>query len=258
MATRARARRERGAQPREKHASPIAAAQGSATPIAAQRHEAAIHHAGLTTADRWLLAALMLSSSVLIAVLTSALTVRGMQRTDAPVIAASAQPIVAARPAPSMAVRDTTVVGSPQIEESALVPAKEHADRTPARAEPSVGTSPSQTAQLSPRHVQASHTPKRSAPRGERRSVTIAEQMRTPPSILPPSASASSAPPIVPSATTAAPPTTSAPAAAAPAASNAQFLEELRAIRAEIDARKRHMDSLTAALDSLKHVSRPD
>jgi hypothetical protein len=49
-----------------------------------------------------------------------------------------------------------------------------------------------------------------------------------------------------------------APTVAAPAANNAQFLEELRAIRAEINARKRHMDSLTASLDSLKHISKPE
>jgi hypothetical protein len=40
--------------------------------------------------------------------------------------------------------------------------------------------------------------------------------------------------------------------------SNAQFLEELRAIHAEINARKRHMDSLTASLDSLKRITKPE
>jgi hypothetical protein len=42
------------------------------------------------------------------------------------------------------------------------------------------------------------------------------------------------------------------------AAARAEFLEELRAIHAEINARKRHMDLLTAALDSLEHVSKPN
>jgi hypothetical protein len=105
--------------------------------------------------------------------------------------------------------------------------------------------------------VQASHTPKRAIPRVERHPVSIAERPRTTPP-----AAVVSAPPIATSASTSAP--ASAPAAtistaaAAPAASNAQFLEELRAIHAEIDARKRHMDSLTAALDSLKHITKPN
>ncbi|HKV52605.1 MAG TPA: hypothetical protein VJO52_15525, partial [Gemmatimonadaceae bacterium] len=61
-------------------------------------------------------------------------------------------------------------------------------------------------------------------------------------------------------ATTAAAP---APPAAAPiihdsaAATNAQVLEELRSIRSEIEARKKHVDSLTHALDSLKKVDQP-
>lgn len=49
-----------------------------------------------------------------------------------------------------------------------------------------------------------------------------------------------------------------APAATAPAGNNSAVLDELRAIHAEIDARKKHMDSLTAALDSLKRIPKPD
>jgi hypothetical protein len=52
-------------------------------------------------------------------------------------------------------------------------------------------------------------------------------------------------------------PASGAPAAA-PAANNALVLEELRAIHAEIDARKRHVDSLTASLDSLKRGTTPE
>jgi hypothetical protein len=76
----------------------------------------------------------------------------------------------------------------------------------------------------------------------------------------PPSSTSAAAPTLTTSSSASAP-TAPAPApasAAASAPSNAQFLEELRAIRAEINARKHHMDSLTAALDSLKHVSKPE
>jgi hypothetical protein len=59
----------------------------------------------------------------------------------------------------------------------------------------------------------------------------------------------------VSSSTASAPPSAApAPAPSAAPVNNAQFLEELRAIHAEIDARKKHMDSLTASLDSLKHI----
>jgi hypothetical protein len=60
----------------------------------------------------------------------------------------------------------------------------------------------------------------------------------------------------VPAATTAQ--QSAAPAATVPANNNSAVLDELRAIHAEIDARKKHMDSLTAALDSLKRIPKPD
>jgi hypothetical protein len=115
----------------------------------------------------------------------------------------------------------------------------------------------------------AKHT---SLPR-EKRQLSVAEHVRTAPqqraSISPPIAREPTIPapqpsPLVtqaaaqPASTQPAPvqsasnPVASGPSA--PAANNAQFLEELRAIHAEIDARKRHMDSLTASLDSLKRV----
>ena len=63
------------------------------------------------------------------------------------------------------------------------------------------------------------------------------------------------APPVVPPATSAATP--AATARDTSAASNAHVLQELREIRNEIEARKRHVDSLTHALDSLKKVDPP-
>jgi hypothetical protein len=110
--------------------------------------------------------------------------------------------------------------------------------------------------------------------------VSIAEHVRSAPvgaiTAAPSSTSSTLVPPLttsstasMPAAPVATPALAAAPAPApaaalapaatpAPAVSNAQFLEELRAIHAEINARKRHMDSLTAALDSLKSVSKPE
>ena len=122
-------------------------------------------------------------------------------------------------------------------------------------------------------------TEKHAPPRAERSTISVAEHMRAAPpehsapitqTTLPPAvtlpSSVTAAPmtapvstpaqPVVPTAapaTIAASPPAAAPASA-PAANNAQFLEELRAIHAEIDARKKHMDSLTASLDSLKRI----
>jgi hypothetical protein len=245
------------------------------------------HRAGLATMDRWLLSGLMLTSSVLIAVLTSALTVRGMQRTPAPALAASAPSVVAVATTPVAPVRDTNAVGgAPRTTDSALVAVTAHSDSAPNREEASgaVAPPPPTSARLSPMPSQSAHVQKRVAPRVERHPVSIAEHVRSAPSPSarartplardPIAAPSPSTGPIVaqqpvaePSLTTpgaasvspaAAATGTPASTAAAPAANNAQFLEELRAIRAEINARKRHMDSLTASLDSLKHVSKPE
>ena len=184
--------------------------------------------AGLAIADRWLLAGLMLASSVLVAVLTSALTVRGMQpvaRAAVPEVALRAKPVVVVAPEP---VR--------------IDSAQEHAESSGVVTPPPVRVQPS---------------PKRAVPHPERHSVSLAEHTR-------PSLPASSAPAaqIAMPRSNPAPPTTSLSTAAAPAAAsplaNPAVLEELRAIHAEIDARKRHMDSLTSTLDSLNRVPRPE
>jgi hypothetical protein len=236
---------------------------------------ASLQRGGLATADRWLLAGLMLASSVIVAVLTSALTVRGMQHTGVPVIASTVQPAPVVT-TPEMPARDSvkvaTVIARP---DSALVASTVHDDSAPNRAEATGAVAPPPAARLSPMPVQRERASKHEAPRVVRRPVSIAEHVSatspTPqhvaqPAISPPlaitsapapTAVAGSAPsPVAPPAS-APSSTASAPAApptAAPAANNVQFLEELRAIHAEIDARKHHMDSLTAALDSLKHV----
>jgi hypothetical protein len=254
---------------------------------------AGLQRAGLATADRWLLAGLMLTSSVLVAVLTSALTVRGMQRSGAPSIAARAETIVTVAAAPSTAARlSTTAARAPHGNDSVLVAsANRVADSTAAHEEAggSVAPPPTASPRLSPMPAQIAPVTKRETPRVERHPVSIAEHARaappsstrtaasnarehlaasppseqlpttaqqpavTPPSIAPPRLTvpvAAAAPAVSSPAGSGA--SSSAPAAAP--ANNAQFLEELRAIHAEIDARKRHMDSLTASLDSLKRI----
>jgi 3-oxoacyl-ACP reductase-like protein len=92
----------------------------------------------------------------------------------------------------------------------------------------------------------------RAAPQPSR----VATQPSLKPSTVAPQAvSASASPPASTPAIAA--PASGAPAAA-PAANSALVLEELRAIHAEIDARKRHVDSLTASLDSLKRGTTPE
>jgi hypothetical protein len=239
--------------------------------------------AGLGTADRWLLAGLMLASSVLVAVLTSALTVRGMQQPASaavPEIASHTQaetPVVMA-PVPS-AGDSVAVARASQTNDSASIAIAAHTDSARDREEASgaVAPPPPTTTRLSPMPSQVARVPKRVVPRVERRPLALAARAHTAPSVsavptssiatrpsaaTPPATSAPSiAPPsIAPPSPAASSPTvpTAAPAAAASPLANPAVLEELRAIHAEINARKRHMDSLTAALDSLNHATKPN
>ena len=199
--------------------------------------------AGLAPADRWLLAGLMLAASVLVAVLTSALTVSGMQRAGAPLVAAqrdtaltvaSAPPVAALAPAPMPAplpARDSAVVAATL---RAVDSSPRHEDAG------TVGAPPSTQPRLSPASAHPARATRRVARHIERHPISVAERAR----VVPPAIASETAAPAPP------------PAAAAPN-NNAQFLEELRAIHAEIDARKRHMDSLTRSLDSLNKISPP-
>ena len=274
MAARAGARRER----RASH-------EGMTGPRAAPSQRT-----GLATADRWLLAGLMLTSSVLVAVLTSALTVRGMQRdvgAAAPAIAAHAQAAAPVVQAAVPAARDSLPIArAVHAGDSASVAVAVRGDSARAREEAGGAVAPPPpTTPLSPMPSQVARAPKRVAPRveprveprAERRSVAIAERAQPGPSTSvistsPIATGVPSAPAVAPAITTSAITTSSSVTAAAPAAApaaaaptpaasplaNPAVLEELRAIHAEIDARKRHMDSLSAALDSLNHVTRPD
>jgi hypothetical protein len=284
LAARASARRERSSPtPREPAPSAVAVPHAPREEISAARPWIArraseegftgprgqSHRAGLTTLDRWLLSGLMLTSSVLVAVLTSALTVRGMQRTGAPA-AASEQSGERVAAAASVPAHDTSAsIGSVRAEDSTPVMNSVRRDSAADRAMTTVSAVPSDSASMRtsmlPRPMR---TPRRITRSAEKHAVSVAEHVRAPLPLTstnvplvrepvvrqsPPEAGAA------PTRVTAAPATAPAPAPAAAAPlGNAQFLEELRAIHAEIDARKRHMDSLTAALDSLKHVSKPE
>lgn len=229
------------------------------SPAAAPARPASV---GLTRGDRWLLSGLMLGGSLLVAVLTSTLTVQGIERTRAssgPTSAASfnavhADSLAAVAATPIPAFRDTMPI----------VPPAREADSTPVASASHIDSAP--------RHEvvrAAAPSPRRATPRAERRALTVAEHVRAAPQPRPvasqPSLEPSTvAPQSVPASATApvATPAIVAPAsgppAAAPAANNALVLEELRAIHAEINARKRHVDSLTASLDSLKRGTTPD
>ncbi|HEY8794454.1 MAG TPA: hypothetical protein VIM15_05855 [Gemmatimonadaceae bacterium] len=221
---------------------------------------------GLAPGDRWLLAGLMLAGSLLVAVLTSALTVRGIAHTRASSGATSGATSVASSAA-ARADSFITVAAAPIPASGDTMPIA-----LPPRAADSLPVAPASHIDSAPRHEEvhaAAPPPRRASPRTERRALTVAEHVRAAPQPRPVTAPPSLAPSTVAPQTVAVsatpPPATQAiiaaasgAPAAASAANNALVLEELRAIHAEIDARKRHVDSLTASLDSLKRGTKPD
>jgi hypothetical protein len=323
-AARAGTRRERGVTPRAEPrqdaprepmaiASPSPDGGASAEPYAVRREElsaarpnpwlarrasqegmtgprgTAAHRGGLATADRWLLSGLMLASSVIVAVLTSTLTVRGMQSAATAAhteMALRTTPVPAVAAAPAPLARDSTeLLRANSGHDSARVAVAAHADSAPNRAEASGAVAPPPAARLVPVPVpvHVARAPKAASPRAPRHAVSLAEHARvtptsaaTSPAIAPqvaPSASGLPTSPLETRANEPAPAATRAPSitapsittqsSAAPAAApstlaDPQVLEELRAIHAEINARKRHMDSLTKSLDSLNRVTKPD
>lgn len=249
--------------------------------------------AGLSGADRWLLAGLMLAASVLVAVLTSALTVSGMQRVSAPTVAArtdSARSLASLPPGVTPANVAPEVAPDHSTDSTRTATRSLAAEGTPQHEDAgTVGTPPGTTPHLSSAATHA-RAPRRVASHVEHHPIALAERAHTVPLPAAPASSQivrtpfttpATAPASKPvarqpvqqvvqqpaSAVTTSPATNPLTGAAAPSAApaaptaapanNAQFLEELRAIHAEIDARKRHMDSLTRSLDSLKKVSPP-
>jgi hypothetical protein len=297
MAARAGARRDRGASPRAASAQPVASSHLAQRDTASgeshegvlvaradahgTRHEEisaarpnpwlarrASHEgmtgprggsslrSGLAPADRWLLSGLMLAGSVLVAVLTSALTVRGMEHSPSAAtseVTLPAQPVTNVAAAPMPPAHDSSsTIRATHSEDSASIALVVRHDSAPNRH-----ASGGALARPSPM------PPKRVVARAERLPVSIADHGRATPlsAIVSPSSiatrtSASTPPATIAPSTTA--PSITAPAPVASPLANPAVLEELRAIHAEIDARKRHMDSLTSALDSLNHVPKPD
>lgn len=267
MAARAGARRERSTVPRADEGS--AASESPFVAMESSLEASSVPERTDPATGRWLVSGLVLVGSVIVAVLTSVLTVRAMNPTAAPTLVASArQPVVNVSAAPVVIARDTsTTVRPPHSEDSVHVLATVPSVSSPIAQTPNDTVAPPPLAtRSSPKPERVAHASNRATSHVDRHPVSIAEHART-------SSQSSSAIPATRMTTTktAAPfpdanavsapatsPASTAPAATAPAANNSQVLEELRAIHAEIDARKKHMDSLTAALDSLKHVTKPD
>jgi len=211
----------------------------------------------LASADRWLLSALVVAGSIMVAVLTSVLTVRGLDRPPersalaAParvetvfVAAAPKQPAVRVASAPPPAAESTRAPEPPRPARpttAAAHPARERA--VPARPHPTL------VAQQPHRQL-PNATPAVAPPDAASRSAPVAASPAAQPAARPPAASPAVPPPSTPA-------TPAATARDTTAASNAQVLQELREIRSEIEARKHHVDSLTHALDSLKKVDPP-
>jgi hypothetical protein len=276
LAARQGARRDRTG-PTPSHATPSHATPPHATPphegITGPRNQP--QRAGLAPADRWLLVGLMLSASVLVAVLTSALTVSGMYRAGAAAIATRHDTALAVASAPPAAVPAPMPVAPPaRATDSVLVAATTRAVDSAAQREDAgtVGTPPSTRPHVSPVPARVAHrarSTRREPILSDKRSLSIAERGRVvPPALAGPAPQPVTQPvtqpitqPVVQPATQPITKPITQPAPASPPAAtpvtNAQFLEELRAIHAEIDARKRHMDSLTRSLDSLKKISPP-
>ncbi|HEX6806440.1 MAG TPA: hypothetical protein VF118_00550 [Gemmatimonadaceae bacterium] len=197
----------------------------------------------LATVDRWLLSGLVLTGSVVVAVLTSVLTVRGMRGvpSQAAVVVTPSRPetvFVAAAPRPP----------APERVAAAAAPVAESvATRAPDRAARAVADAPPKAARQAPAAVRP--TRERAVPARPRPTpALVADRPHTAVPNAVPAPAVAVPTPTAPAAPQPAPP---APQDSA-AASNAQVLQELREIHNEIEARKHHIDSLTRALDSLK------
>ena len=191
----------------------------------------------LSPADRWLLAGFALTGGLMVAVVTSVLTVRGMASAPSQAAATAAPPraeTVFVAAAPRQPIVERSKAPPPVVAESVARPAPERIEPArPARARP-VGTRP----RTAPAPALVADRPRASVPNARHAAAVVAP--------------ATGAPAL---------PAVSTPAAAAPpdsaAASNAQVLQALREIHEEIEARKHHIDSLSRALDSLKKPDPP-
>jgi hypothetical protein len=237
----------------------------------------------LASTDRWLLFALALAGSVVVAVLTSVMTVRGLRA--GPSAIASVPPretvFVAAAPSPRVTASASTqasittsppplpsgsvAVGSLRADSSAHPAAWDVklGERTPVATARARARVPSHERE---RRGNAASEPSRQSVAARPSAPSAAVARATPPPSsrgvapsLPGAYPASPQQAVVPPLTASVPAAPAASAAAAPPAptrdsvaqSNAEVLTELREIRNEIESRKRHVDSLSRALDSL-------
>ncbi len=231
------ARRE---EPSSARPSPWVARRASPEGMTGPR---ALHRPVLAPADRWLLAGLMLGCGFLVAILTSALTVRGIERTGNAGFAARYDTVIAVAAAPPPA--------------PAFVPAVRLVVSAPAAAV-------ARAVDIEPKHADAGAvgTHAIDAPRSSPIGSKVPATRRRVRSETPATAAIkANTRPVEPSSSSAPAPVAANPVVSAPVPSpavtppnNAQFLDELRAIHAEIDARKRRMGSLTSSLDSLRHI----
>lgn len=186
--------------------------------------------AALTGADRWMLVAVVIVCSVLSSALTSVLTMRALRDRSTGTGTKSA---VAPPASPAAAI-----VAMPKDSATA-----EHPDSLVTAAAPPIPATPVKPAPKPAPKVAPARTLVANAPPPVRRT--------TPPVV---NAARPSAPPVpAPVQASTAAPTVAVPAVAAPAAVPSPDIgAELRAIRDELAARKRRIDSLTTSLDSLK------
>jgi hypothetical protein len=228
----------------------------------------------LASADRWLLTSLVFAGSVMVAVLTSVFTVRGLEGSFArPVAAAPARTdtvYVAAASREPAAEHIAAPTPPPVAAETSAAPASDGAARALADAPPKAARSASAAARPAreravPARPRPTPAPQRTVvaerPRAVQTSVpngTVPATTQPPPATAPATTVQTPAPQTATATATPAPTTAPTPVIHdSAAASNAQVLEELRSIRNEIESRKRHVDSLTHALDSLKKSDPP-
>ena len=212
----------------------------------------------LAPADRMFLGAMSLMGGAVMAAIVAVLAQRG--RSDAVSAATRTTPsaqvaaaIVTPVPHPDSMPHGTTVPAA-----SATADSTAASTPTPHEKARVMPTAPSREVAAAPSRSprSAARPPRRAKPavvtlgRSEQPEAAPAKSAATPPRATPqPPATVMTSPAPAPSLSSAA--SGAASPAPAPAAQNINVAEELRAIHAEIEARRKHVDSLAHALDSL-------
>ena len=253
------------------------------------RYPQAARHVSLAPADRWLLVALVLGSSVISSALTAFFTVRalGGRSSTPPTVGAVAAPVphdsvVASRPdsvgappivrpaaAPPLGDQRTLAISAgtsatpaPEKVQRFARPAAAPAPRAataskpkpaPARSSSTVRTvpAPAPVAAAAATVVQVAPGPPPAPAVAVTRTDSSAQSSAPVPGAAAAAVAASAAPAPAPAAAPA------PPAAAAQTTPPVDIAAELKAIRDELNARKRRVDSLTHSLDSLNKAAPP-